>query len=408
MTDPLVAGAVSGKGGKEKGGKMGRTDTVDLQAPAAELKRRVTSLFEQITRGCGYPDCQNPYCASSLKRCAEINTADHTAAAALALRLASQQAPPFCAVRGYARPLSIAELRALIAASRSSGTATPAIRRIGEVFGSPESLRTSFLPTATATTLLLSEACLVEFGAAELDQVREAYKLIDAAKLSDVVNGGLRCLAEALSVRSPLRNDPATLRAVAFAFECPLISDPGILGPLAQVVAMMPEKSRAVLANMWANAFAPLDLRSLVITIQSAISTHVLFARESRSRRSSPNSDSFVISCVVLLDALHKSCTAMENKPLALSAPPMAAPSTSSPSSTMTTTTPVMTPQPVMGFREWYNTVLCEAIDIRIDYNAWKFKKSASDFSFCRFPFLLAPAYKAELLKIESLLEQHR
>lgn len=349
-------------------------------AAQAELKRRVTKLFEQLTVGCGYPSCGNEWCASSLRRCDEAAHADKTTAAAIALRLATNATArlPLCDVRGYARPLTIEELHELTRAAHGPAGVAPLVRRVGEVFGSPESLRQSFLPAPT------TEASLSSFSENELEVVREAYALVeslDGGKLSDVISGSIVRLVAALRASPSIARDPATLRAIAFAFEAPVISDPrsqaDVLGPLGAAVASLPDKSRAVLADMWARAFSPQRLREAALTLESAISTRILTREGGRRRGPSPNSDSFITAWVVFLEVLHRANGHARH------------------------------PAP-LSFREWYNAVLCEAIDIREDFVNWRFSKSPSDFSFCRFPFVLEPAYKAKLLQIESSLEQQR
>lgn len=56
----------------------------------------------------------------------------------------------------------------------------------------------------------------------------------------------------------------------------------------------------------------------------------------------------------------------------------------------------------LVSFEEFYNEAVNEALDIKEDFPHWK---AQDGFSFCDFPFILNPASKTNILKVESMVQ---
>ena len=348
-----------------------------------------------------------------------------------------------CEPQPFPRPMRLEELRSLVTAARAPGEPWALVHRVSDVFGNSESLAYSFR-AARATTLADLSALTRADGA----QLREAYALIATvpvpapppppshppplsapeSTLDAVLIAALRRCITAIDAQSLQQPAPAapgegredrTGRALAAMLFCGAVLDSdcwdAVLVPLCRALCGFPRVLHRAARHLFASAMAPAHLRRVALALQNALTAHLLV---NQVRRNALYTDRVVLALVRVLEAVHNAYEmqeqeATERRRRRLSLGSNSHKSTSS--SDLDSMDVNMEEEDedkedkeeeFMTRKEWYNEVLVDALDVKEDYFRWRGINGHGGFSFCMSPFLLTPAYKALVVKVECLIEQ--
>ena len=169
----------------------------------------------------------------------------------------------------------------MIEEAKASNNFTPLIRKIGLVFGNPDSLKNCFLCTsAEGGDTIVTPGQI--FYNLDIAAVRIAYKLILDLGRTDVNNaliGANGRLASHLKHASHTINKTADLRPIILLLENPQFVDPEthkeILGPLLACIATLPSAQTTIITN-WFSGYDAVQFRKLVGLVQQYMTLHIL------------------------------------------------------------------------------------------------------------------------------------
>eukprot|EP00123_Amoebidium_parasiticum_P011940 comp21004_c0_seq1/m.28191 comp21004_c0_seq1/g.28191 ORF comp21004_c0_seq1/g.28191 comp21004_c0_seq1/m.28191 type:complete len:730 (-) comp21004_c0_seq1:291-2480(-) len=332
-----------------------------------DMRDRIKKYFYQITRGCGDPGCRSQYCASNVA----FQVKNSGASAALAVELARSGEGLLCTAR-----IELAQLSEMVAQAQRSGDYSSLTLVVSLIFASPASLCRSFL----AKTILPEDTSGITVDA---EEARQALDLLtEVCSREPAVQASLHeALTKYLSqiqgmstqmMQQAVDADPSVLNQFAVILELRLLIDPeyhdSILSGLALRISTLPDEGKSRLARFWSR-IGPEGLHNLVGVMQQFVTMRLLH-RQVSEEGYVPNKDQHVISAVKCLQILYEA-----NE---------------------------YTGHAVIPAKEFYNDAVNEHIDLRTDFPMWT---TGNGFSFCQYPFILDPATKSEVLKVENIVK---
>ncbi|KAJ1630985.1 hypothetical protein T492DRAFT_998747 [Pavlovales sp. CCMP2436] len=352
-------------------------------AAQGEAQQLVHRYFAQLTAGCGRPTgCHNTYCAGCRGGPGALAAND---AALLALRLAQQTSEgghAFCADvdAGY---LDMESAKSMLAAQTGAEGEQALKALILRVFSDPDLLERSFpvLPPPRAAegefgqggkpvTLDVDWAQLTEFWA----MLGGGDDASQTAAMMEAVVESLRTLLVILGDSD--KPPPESPRAILLALTCPALTDPQhhetlLLPAYALLTKPGPTYLGDIVVEAWTGAPEPM-LRFLVRCLHE----HMIFVVLDNSPL--PEDDGELPDelerAVEVLGLLHAASEASAH-PLELSA----------------------------FYNDGVNNELCANDELlRQDHRRWQDKDA---FSFCAHPFILEPASKASVLKLNAMYQ---
>eukprot|EP01112_Ceratiomyxa_fruticulosa_P021097 TRINITY_DN7344_c0_g3_i1.p1 TRINITY_DN7344_c0_g3~~TRINITY_DN7344_c0_g3_i1.p1 ORF type:complete len:862 (-),score=233.51 TRINITY_DN7344_c0_g3_i1:347-2932(-) len=292
-------------------------------------------------------------------------------------------------------------LKGLIHEALDSGNYTPLVRKIGEYFSQPDLLNSSFLlpnysRSSTTTTTTAPSSSIdtsqqkshaqetssssssskdkpLSFYGLDVSAVREVYALLNAIDQENVKNALMNATAILAATSRRVHNfsTPESLRYFIIVLENPLLCDPdyykNVLTPILQSFAFIPPSSLDIISNWMKDSYTKDEFRSLLGLVQQYITLSILTPANPPVLNREPG----VIAATKFLSLLHDVNESREFVP----------------------------------YTEFYNEVVNEKIELIDDFTNWKTDKG---FSFCNYPFILDPGYKAKVLNIESLVRQRQ
>jgi ubiquitin-protein ligase E3 A len=244
---------------------------------------------------------------------------------------------------------------------------TTLIRIIGQVFGSPESLSISFLKHPKAIITDGTDTGL------DIIAVRKFYSVMDTMpeNVQSVLSNALYRLIEGLKFEaaSVSRN---SLRKFILMLEHPKLLDekyyPRFTGQLYSAIVGLPPLAQQFLKE---NYIFKLE-NSRIVEFHSVLQNYIVIRVLESSTKLILNEDAGITSATKLLAWVWEI-----NKKLA-----------------------------ILPLSHFYNEMINERIDLRIDFSNWIKPTRSSKFTFCHYPFVLNPEIKSKILNIEAYLSK--
>ncbi|CAG8566638.1 1145_t:CDS:10 [Paraglomus brasilianum] len=360
----------------------------------------VMRYYRQLTNGCLRRNCVNPYCASN----SNFTRCDNHEAMVLAQSLAAQGESHICnnAMDDNSNgstmskllddadipthdTLNYAILETLYNDCKERGDYSDLYRIVYNVFSNHSKLANSFKQMDP----YYKEQCPLD-----IEGIGKSYNLI--AKDCPDKKGSKTLVTATIELLERIKSSYETLQIETLAcfiiiLRNPLLMDPAehadVMPLLVEIIAGLPESRKKILCQYFlaerpsksksynenktesikgndgdAKATLREDFRHYVILFQHFITLRLL------TRATTPNKDKAVMNATRCLSMFYKL-----NEERAL-----------------------------LHFSEFYNDAVNETIDIKDDFPHFKQKDG---FSFCDHPFILTPIIKADVLKIESMVQ---
>eukprot|EP00944_MAST-04C_sp_MAST-4C-sp1_P002784 g2784.t1 len=275
---------------------------------------------------------------------------------------------------------------------------TSCVKDLNDLFGRQASLNTSFID--------VSMLCSKENHAIELKTVQKVYDLLlnnktyDSAKnammnASYLLASQLQMWCKRLSKTMTQWDDPYELRGFFILMLNPVIRDPEYFHftqHLFLAASLLPECAKTILQN-WLHLLPSDVFDSMVHSVQQYITCAVY---------KGSNIDPYISSATIILKLFF---SVFERR--------YAANDNDSKGDKALSTT--------LTYRDFENDAINDEVDLEEDFKTWYLSRSDdmrrnrshsnfddSDFSFCRFPFVLDAASKANILRYEASVEQRR
>lgn len=344
---------------------------------AATLVHR---YFTQLTKGCRRPTgCRNPHCSNF--RCG-TGPLDPNDAAVRALQLAQQRVPPrLCEdVGSY---LDIELVRHLQAEDDDDATSSAGLAAmIGTVFGDMRALNESFCPAPRPAdggddAVEDSVPQPVDWEQLGAFWAHVAGAGEGSAALLDAATDALAALLAAAEDAAEGDDNPIASRegrvahAYALLLSCPALAEPQhhetILGPVYAALGGLPDTAHGQLSSWWAKA-PRAQLRHLV----SCAQTFIIIAADDDEHALADPISAGIQAAVGVLGVVHAANEA--------------------------SATPI-------EFSAFYNDAInaelaAHELHVRADYARWV---NADGFSLCEHSYVLDPASKAAVLKLDAI-----
>ncbi|CAG8527024.1 7036_t:CDS:10 [Ambispora gerdemannii] len=354
-----------------------------------QTQKLIERYFKQLQQGCGKkPDCPNIYCASNLN----VPRRDPNEAAALAVTLARNGNSHICAnllndenssKRNKLRKvfelpfesLELSKLEMLI----ENGKLSHLKDSIINVFSNSSRLANSFKQVNSE----FKEKCPVD-----IEEIRLAYHLMihkcsDSKVKEATLSGTASLLKKFKSGYETVKNE--ILHIFITILQNPLLMDPAshaeVMPLLVDILANLTSSKKQILSKYLIAERPPTkkhndeliykrsgctesaqDMYYYVSLFQHFITLRLL------SSTVTPNKDEAVMDATKCLDILYK----------------------------------INDEKKIIPFSEFYNDAVNEQIEIKEDLPPYK---QRDGFSFCDYPFILKPVIKANILKIESMVQ---
>ncbi|CAG8450723.1 5254_t:CDS:10 [Paraglomus occultum] len=360
----------------------------------------VMRYCKQLTTGCLRRNCVNPYCASN----SNFTRLDNHEAMVLAHKLAAQGESHICnnamddnsngstmckrlndADISSHDTLNYAILETLYNDCKERGDYNDLYRNVYNVFSNHSKLANSFKQMDP----YYREQCPLN-----IEETRKSYNLIikecpDNKGSKTLVTATIELLERIKSSYETLQIE--TLACFIIILQNPLLMDHAehadIMPLLVEIIAGLPESRKKILCQYFlaerpnksksynenktdsikgndddAKATLREDFRYYVILFQQFITLRLW------TRATTPNKDKAVMNATRCLSMFYK----------------------------------LNEERRLLHFSEFYNDAVNETIDIKDDFPHFKQKDG---FSFCDHPFILTPIIKADVLKIESMVQ---
>jgi hypothetical protein len=259
--------------------------------------------------------------------------------------------------------LSLDATKQMVETAKATNEYTPLVRTVGSVFSTSDYLNMSFLKNEAL-------AANEDDSGVDLDATAQFFEDIQhmPQNVVNALSNALERLVRDLRLEAPRLTDIQSLRQILIIFQTPLLFTPEfhkpILGPLLKALIALPPSSLRVLTKWWFRAGAG-HFRRVVSIVQQYITIRLV-----SSFGGSLHNDDFITSAVRVLSSLHE----------------------------------VNEIHHLIPYFEFYNDLVNEQIDLTEDFTRWKQK---SGFCFCDYAFVLDPATKSKILKLESRVQQH-
>eukprot|EP00470_Lotharella_oceanica_P007318 CAMPEP_0170191756 /NCGR_PEP_ID=MMETSP0040_2-20121228/52448_1 /TAXON_ID=641309 /ORGANISM="Lotharella oceanica, Strain CCMP622" /LENGTH=816 /DNA_ID=CAMNT_0010439909 /DNA_START=11 /DNA_END=2461 /DNA_ORIENTATION=- len=415
-----------------------------------ELKRLVLRYFQQLTQGCGKPNCENADCASH----PGFQRLNKKEALQRAMVLASKKnKPKFCTIctkpakveksskengagkengaeNGSKReavvvkepviePLTFATFQKLIdeaeggtqGGSDKKPDYTKAIRMIGKIFADDTALSCSF---PSGKELKATE----QDSGIEMKNVTAFFTVVEkVAALQEVLNGAIGRLCQQLL--DPMKNKPDaplyTLRKYLILLENPSFLDPEfhpVFRKLCEIITKLPEAQKDILVN-WMSKYTAKRMEELIGRIQQYITVRWYTGRQVDDlqygttvlgllyRANEPwrphevhhygEEKSRGGMLFSLRRMAHRDAKERENK---------------SEGDVKTTTKVIISSKgdrhtPLVDPSMFNNDAVNAELSLKADYKRW-YEGSKSSFCFCKNPFILDASSKRDILHIDA------
>eukprot|EP00475_Leptophrys_vorax_P026320 TRINITY_DN3705_c0_g1_i3.p1 TRINITY_DN3705_c0_g1~~TRINITY_DN3705_c0_g1_i3.p1 ORF type:complete len:493 (-),score=129.22 TRINITY_DN3705_c0_g1_i3:837-2315(-) len=336
----------------------------------AYLKELVKYFYVQISKGCDRPGCEVPGCAGKASVPASPAQVQIWLKQAIeAANGSGQLCPHVVGPFTYSTLVKLAppppqDLNvpdAMLAAAE---------RYVASTFASLESIKKVFIHGMIESN---EDPCI------DFDDMQRTYSLIQANDklMKSLTTGVVKSAVPAFVnyVNQLLKSDEHkvdehfTLRHIVILLSCPIFEDPAKYDSLrlfCDKINLLPYGVQKVLENHF--VFVPKQvLERILMALHGYISVQWLKGEEEDSRRAIYKDIAPVVKFMKILFTANKRRRA-EN---------------------------------ALGVEEFYNEIVNESFDCRLDYLTW-FHHGNSTFCFINYPFVIQPSHKALLLQIDN------
>ena len=273
-------------------------------------------------------------------------------------------------VRAEDVSMSLDSVRAMVEGAEEVGDASAfesVVRRVRTVFGSSELLAAAFVVPG-------SDNADPSVCGLDMDAVVESYHVLYGASVSKVgtsVRQSLEYLMTDVAVNAPLLKSHLELRQMVIALLNPYLLDEeasNLFRKTTLAVASLSDDLKRHLQS-WLAAAPQKHLSNMVATLQSYILVRTIEYPDLDPHRDNP-----IISAVRTLQVFHRANGERGGAK-----------------------------EPPLPDRDFYNDAVNrpEFIDLVEDYQIWM-QEPGNAFSFCKYPFLLDAATKADIVFLES------